>query len=120
MDLSVYAQKPASNEFLPLSQERPKHSEELTGSALRLIVTLNRRVSVDALAEDFPRLLNRIADIWHWPSEVRRLFDELLMDERGGRAGFPLKILSEIARLREYHVKLYPQKTDVWAETYWR
>ncbi|MFY9511083.1 MAG: hypothetical protein WAQ05_08935 [Rubrivivax sp.] len=54
------------------------------------------------LCERFPRLANRVA--WCWADEglVEAVFDDLLVDRRGGRQGFPPGVVLELRRLRDY------------------
>jgi hypothetical protein len=56
------------------------------------------------LCRFYPRVANRIALCWDDPARVQPLLRELLIDRRGGRAGFPPRIVAEIQllqRLRE-------------------
>jgi hypothetical protein len=93
---------------------------DLTGEALRLLVTLEGQVSLTALWNQFPRVLNKIAEVWRRPVEADRLFEDLLFDRRGGRQGFPLTVISELTQLREYHHTLYPTKIDLWDQMHRR
>ena len=70
------------------------------------------------LEERFPRLIDKIVDAWHSPELASAVFDELLVDRRGGRQGFPPDIAREIYRLSVAYDKLRgtPQADgDVWA-----
>ena len=41
--------------------------------------------------------------------------DELLVDERGGRAGFPMSIASELATLKDYYdLEVHPDRTNAY------
>jgi len=55
------------------------------------------------LCNAYPRVANRIAFAWHDPTLVDGVFNELLLDNRGGRKGFPPGIAAEILRLHAYH-----------------
>jgi hypothetical protein len=90
----------------------------------------DRRLSVDAaawlqslptdvipynLAKRFPRICNRIAERWNYPDLMVPYFDELLLDRRGGRQGFPMVIASEIAALSvHYQATAASIKGNVW------
>jgi hypothetical protein len=65
-------------------------------------------------------VLNKIAEVWNRPSQADRVFDDLLLDARGGRQGFSIAVISELTRLRDYHLKLYPKKIDPWDQAHWR
>ena len=51
------------------------------------------------LEERFPRIVDKIVDAWRSPELAAAVFDELLVDRRGGRQGFPPEIAREIYRL---------------------
>lgn len=55
-----------------------------------------------ALATHYPRIVNVIAARWHNRSECPPLFEDLLVDRRGGRAGFPPPVRRDLLNLREY------------------
>ncbi len=55
-----------------------------------------------ALALHFPRVLNLIAAQWNDHHACPALFEDLLGDRRGGRAGFPVDALRDVANLQEY------------------
>ena len=40
--------------------------------------------------------------------------DGLLVDSRGNRKGFPLKITQELQALREHYALLYPNRRSIW------
>lgn len=68
-----------------------------------------------ALCEKFPRVANNIARSWRRPLICEKVFDELLMDHRGTRQGFPQEIANEIVSLKDYHsTVLYPDQKDIW------
>jgi hypothetical protein len=67
------------------------------------------------LAERYPGICNRMAERWKQPEQIVPYFDELLMDNRGGRQGFPISIAIEIASLKEYFLGAHAtNKLDVW------
>ncbi|MEO8631183.1 MAG: hypothetical protein ABI612_24255 [Betaproteobacteria bacterium] len=87
----------------------------LTGDAIRLMCKLEKKLSINGVADNFPRVLNHIADVWKRPSIADRYFEELLHGTRDAREGFPLSVLSEISALREYYLThAYPKPEDVW------
>jgi hypothetical protein len=48
------------------------------------------------LAERYPRLLQQILSKWDAPTEMVSYLNELVVDQRGNRQGFPSEILQEI------------------------
>ena len=55
------------------------------------------------LCFDFPRAANRLARSWHDPALVDAVLEQLLSDRRGGRLGFPPRIVEELKLLRRFH-----------------
>ena len=55
------------------------------------------------LCSAYPRVANRIALCWDDLTLVDVVFNELLLDRRGGRAGFPSVVASELLRLHALH-----------------
>ena len=90
---------------------------QLTGEALRLLVKLDAKVGLRELPARFPRVLNRIAEVWNRPQQADRCFDELLLHSRGVRQGFPQAVISEIASLRHYYLTCtFPRRVDPWEQ----
>ncbi len=54
------------------------------------------------MARAYPRLVNRLALCWRDAALADMLLDELLVDRRGGRRGFPPAVAAELLRLREW------------------
>jgi hypothetical protein len=54
----------------------------------------------------YPRVANRIAMTWHDPGRTDVLLQDLLTDRRGGRAGFPKRMVEEIQQLRRLRRRL--------------
>lgn len=67
-----------------------------------------------ALAQQYPRILNKIVSLWGTPS-IEAYFADLLVDDRGNRAGFPKEVASEIFYLSTLlpH-QPEPDKNDPW------
>jgi hypothetical protein len=55
-----------------------------------------------ALATQFPRIVNLVAMQWEDRRACPAFFEELLMDRRGGRRGFPAEVRRDLSRLRNY------------------
>lgn len=55
-----------------------------------------------ALASQFPRIVNLIAAQWNDHLNTPELFEELLGDRRGGRAGFPPAVRRDLLNLQEF------------------
>ena len=65
----------------------------------------------------FPRIVEKIVAAWRSPEAAAAVFDDLLVDRRGGRQGFPPEIAREIFNLSVAYEKLRGQRegsADVW------
>ena len=94
---------------VPRAGQRPPPADDRTG---------RRRCPPDirpnALLAKFPRIANLIAVLWQDPNSLRRYIDDLLVDKRGNRQGFPLDILRELFALRAYYDELHPEASRPW------
>jgi len=76
---------------------------QLTEEGHALMSSLDEAVRPNELAARYPRIVNKIAREWRMPAQLDRYLEELLMDTRGNRQGFPLKIVMELSTLREHY-----------------
>ena len=63
---------------------------------------LPTEVAPCALASAYPRIVNLIVAQWKDHRAAPDLFEELLGDRRGGRAGFPPAVRRDLLKLQEY------------------
>ena len=54
------------------------------------------------LIKHYPRIANQLAEVWLTHSVCKKLFVELLLDQRGARKGFPVEVSREIMALKRY------------------
>jgi len=76
--------------------------------------TLPADVRPNALLAKFPRIANLIAVLWPDPNSLRRYIDDLIVDKRGNRQGFPLDVLRELLALRAYYDQRNPPTLQPW------
>jgi hypothetical protein len=70
-----------------------------------------------ALAIHYPRIFNKIAELWGKPLQCEKYLDELLMDERGTRKGFPPDVAAELTVLKTHFIATAKvQHFGVWGE----
>jgi len=62
----------------------------------------------------FPRIANLMAAMWQDPNSLRGYVDDLLVDRRGSRQGFPLEVLHELFKLRAHYDELHPGHAVPW------
>ena len=75
---------------------------------IRWVARLPAEVRPVALLRQFPRIANVVARAWNDPAEIQAVLDDLLVDRRGGRQGFPLEVTEELLVLRDYYQGRYP------------
>jgi len=67
------------------------------------LATLPADVRPMATGRQYPRILNRIGDLWGHCEYTRLHFQSLLIDRRKGRKGFPAAVRKEIETLQQYY-----------------
>ncbi len=60
-----------------------------------------------AIQEQYPSISAKIAQMWGSVT-LQDYLNKIIIDDRGGRQGFPVSILSALMRLYEYHGSLVP------------
>ena len=87
-----------------LRRNLPREQDRSLSRAARLWVrSLPARLRPMALCSSYARVANRMAAVWNDPLQTEALFDELLIDHRGGRHGFPPLVAAELMRLHQVH-----------------
>ena len=71
--------------------------------AVALIGKLPKDLSLVHLFADYPRILNKIAVAWGDHRAFFSLLDDLMIDKRGGREGFPFSVAQELSRLTDHY-----------------
>jgi len=54
------------------------------------------------LVDGYPRLGLKMAELWSSPDKFHKYILELVLDQRGGRQGFPADVASDLMRLSSY------------------
>lgn len=94
---------PAEAAFKAMRRAAESTDAQLTPEAQAMLSSLDEPVRPKELAARYPRIVNQIARQWRTPTQMDRYFQDLLMDTRGNRQGFPLKIVMELSTLREHY-----------------
>ncbi|HLS55637.1 MAG TPA: hypothetical protein VK052_06150 [Zeimonas sp.] len=89
---------------VPVVISHNAHAEALDVRAQRLFASLPYAYRLSITRQHFPHVLNRIAAEWEVPRRFLALMDELLIDRRGNREGFPFESVLELTNLREYYL----------------
>lgn len=75
-------------------------------ASLEWVTSLPKNVRPWALVAQYPRIANALAFEWNKPVTCRAYFDDLLVDHRGNRKGFPADVHRDLLRLRDYYCNL--------------
>jgi hypothetical protein len=107
---------PAETEGSPLRRPPRRSDEALTGTTRVWLRKLPAGRRPLRLCCRFPRVANRIA--WCWSDRVltEQVLEDLLVDRRGGREGFPRAVVVELRRLREFNDR---QRTEAPTGGFW-
>lgn len=71
--------------------------------AIRLLDRLPPEMRLLGLRRAFPHVINIIAQHWGDPAGMQKTMQSLLIDNRGGRQGFPADVRRELAELADYY-----------------
>jgi len=93
------------------------YDHALNRSAATWLEDLPEPVRPRQTAARFPRILNRLARYWDTPVMTETIFNDLLLERRLGRKGFPPEILAELRALYVVHKARVGdgKTTDVWS-----
>ena len=86
---------------------KAKPANYLLPMSLDWLSHLPSNVRPRALLTHFPRIANLVALQWNNPATCRAYFDDLLIDHRGTRKGFPADVRRELLALRDYYYSLH-------------
>ena len=100
-----------------VARRRPATAERLTVETTRWLTELPASARPERLARQFPRIVNAISRQWRNPGPCLAYLDELIIDKRGDRRGFPLEIMLELATLKSHFLTVvHPTAQTVWGE----
>jgi len=77
--------------------------DPLQERTFKWLATLPAEVRPMATARQYPRIANRIGELWGNCEYSRLYMQGLLKDRRSGRKGFPAEITMELAALQTYY-----------------
>ena len=98
---------------------RKEKPEVLLDSTLKWMAKLPRHVQPRHTGAQFPRIVNKLAELWESADESAEYLLNLVEDRRGGRKGFPPAIAQEIQTLFDYYTNfLEAQKSPNWRTTF--
>ena len=69
------------------------------------------------LVTHYARIAHRLAELWKHPIACEKYFNELMIDSRGDRQGFPAEVALELAALQAYFTtNVLVQHYSVWGD----
>jgi hypothetical protein len=95
-------------------ERRPAPAEPLDDATVAWLASLPFDVRPRALARQFPRIANRLWEMWKRPAQCDAYFKKLIVDERGGRKGFPPEVAAELSTLAAHYSTVYPYRHSIW------
>jgi hypothetical protein len=104
----------ASGSSDPVALRAPQPPERVKDETVRWLAGLPEHVRPVELCRKYPRIANKIAMLWRRVARCEEFLDELVVDHRGGRKGFPMVIAQELTALRRHYSVLHPSGSSVW------
>ena len=99
------------------ARRRYTPEEVLTAESMRWLDQLPLTVRPQHLPKKFPRITNGLSRHWRAPRACLAYLDDLLIDKRGNRRGFPLEILIELASLKShFQTAVHRAPQTLWGE----
>lgn len=89
-------------------------AEPLAGATAAWIASLPSDVRPRELARQFPRIANRLCELWRRPAQCDAYVKKLIVDDRGSRKGFPPAVANELATLANHYPSVYPYRHSIW------
>jgi len=98
-------------------QQSPSKPASIGLPAVRWLADLPEQVRPGQTAARFPHIANMLCTRWTTPVACRAYFEELVLDSRGDRQGFPPEIARELAALKDFYESVvYPVQQTAWDE----
>ena len=113
-DPRAFAASPAED-WTRRRKETP--AEVLFPIAARWIETLPLEMRPTALSGQFPRIANMLAMLSARPDALMRYLNDLLIDRRGGRRGFPSDVVRELRALTAHYGTPPPDASSIGRES---
>lgn len=95
-------------------ERAPQPAEPVFEATARWMQTLPAALRPVETAKAYPRIVNRLAELWKRPSRCDAYFQTLMLDDRGGRKGFPPAVALELSALATHYEKVYPYRHSIW------
>ena len=97
-----------------MKRRKAQPATTLLPITIRWLVYLSPRLRPDTTSAAFPRIVNMLASLWSNTAAFKEYMNDLLVDRRGDRRGFPLEVLAELHRLHAHHEALKRDELAAW------
>lgn len=105
------------SEEVGAQRQRGIEVHQLDAAAREWLAQLPSILQPEQTAREYPRIVNQLAKLWPSKQPCNAYFEELLLDNRGSRKGFPSKVATELASLKSYYESaVFPSPQTVWDE----
>lgn len=94
------AKQPARPAAPQVMRQAPAR-QELPTDTVRWALTLPTENRPLFILTNYPKIANKLAEIWSDRASVQTYFDDLMLDHRGDRAGFPREAFEDLMRLQQ-------------------
>jgi hypothetical protein len=89
-------------------------TEPLAEATAAWIASLPQSVRPQELARQFPRVANRVCELWKRPAQCDPYLKKLILDDRVDRKGFPPEVASEVSALASHYASVFPYRHSIW------
>jgi hypothetical protein len=89
-------------------------TEPLAEATAAWLASLPQAVRPQELARQFPRVANRVCELWKRPAQCDPYLRKLILDDRVERKGFPPEVASEVSALASHYASVYPYRHSIW------
>ena len=86
----------------------------ITEDAAAWLASLATDVRPLELARQFPRIANKLCELWKRPAQCDVYIRELMMNDRDARKGFPDAVGREISVLASHYATVHPYRHSIW------
>jgi hypothetical protein len=88
---------------------------QLDQRSKNILASIPSEIRPTNVVEKFPHIMNLVSGSWHEPKAFVKTLDDLLIDDRGNRVGFPFAVIVELTDLREYYFStVRPEARKLW------
>ena len=100
---------PARQDWAQVWSHRRKAipSKYIMPMSIKWLMSMPKHVRPLALVAKYPRIANQVALQWSKSDACRTYLDDLLVDRRSNRKGFPADVQHDLRTLRDYYYSLH-------------